>query len=61
LDEDGLALFRSRHVGILFQGFHLVPSMTAIENVALPMELALVLTPRRGLRRSSKRSASGSH
>jgi putative ABC transport system ATP-binding protein len=40
LDEDGLALFRSRHVGILFQGFHLVPSMTAIENVALPMELA---------------------
>ncbi|BCX16860.1 MAG: ABC transporter [Geminicoccaceae bacterium] len=40
LDEDGLALFRRRHVGILFQAFHLVPSMTAIENVALPMELA---------------------
>lgn len=40
LDEDELALFRRRHVGILFQAFHLVPSMTAIENVALPMELA---------------------
>jgi putative ABC transport system ATP-binding protein len=40
LDEDALALFRRRHVGILFQAFHLVPSMTAIENVALPMELA---------------------
>lgn len=40
LDEDGLALFRRRHVGIVFQGFHLAPSMTAIENVALPMELA---------------------
>lgn len=40
LDEDGLALFRRRHVGILFQAFHLVPSMTAIENVALPIELA---------------------
>lgn len=40
LDEDGLALFRRRHVGILFQAFHLVPSMTALENVALPMELA---------------------
>jgi putative ABC transport system ATP-binding protein len=40
LDEDGLALFRRRHAGILFQGFHLVPSMTAIENLALPMELA---------------------
>jgi putative ABC transport system ATP-binding protein len=40
LDEDELALFRRRHVGILFQAFHLVPSMTALENVALPMELA---------------------
>lgn len=40
LDEDGLALFRRDHVGILFQAFHLVPAMTALENVALPMELA---------------------
>jgi len=40
LDEDALALFRRRHIGIIFQAFHLVQSMTAIENVALPMELA---------------------
>ena len=40
LDEDGLALFRRDRVGILFQAFHLVPTMTALENVALPMELA---------------------
>lgn len=40
LDEDGLALFRRRRVGILFQAFHLVPTMTAVENVALPLELA---------------------
>ena len=40
LDEDGLARFRRRHVGIVFQSFHLVPSMTALENVALPLEFA---------------------
>lgn len=40
LDEDALALFRRKHVGIIFQSFHLVPSMTAEENVALPLELA---------------------
>jgi putative ABC transport system ATP-binding protein len=40
LDEDGLALFRRHHVGIVFQDFHLVPAMTALENVALPMEFA---------------------
>jgi len=40
LDEDALALFRRRHIGIIFQAFHLVQGMTAIENVALPMELA---------------------
>jgi putative ABC transport system ATP-binding protein len=40
LDEDGLALFRRDSVGIVFQAFHLVPTMTAIENVAVPMELA---------------------
>jgi len=39
LDEDARAVFRRRHVGILFQAFHLVPSMTAEENVALPLEL----------------------
>lgn len=40
LDEDGLALFRRHHVGIVFQSFHLLPTMTALENVAAPLELA---------------------
>ena len=40
LDEDGLARFRRRHVGIVFQSFHLVPTMTALENVTLPLEFA---------------------
>ena len=40
LDEDGLALFRRQHVGIVFQNFHLIPTMTALENVAVPLELA---------------------
>jgi putative ABC transport system ATP-binding protein len=40
LDEDALAAFRRDHVGIVFQNFHLVPSMTALENVALPLEFA---------------------
>jgi putative ABC transport system ATP-binding protein len=40
LDEDGLAEFRRDRMGILFQSFHLIPTMTALENVALPMELA---------------------
>jgi putative ABC transport system ATP-binding protein len=39
LDEDGLALFRRDRVGILFQSFHLIPTLTAVENVALPVEL----------------------
>jgi putative ABC transport system ATP-binding protein len=40
LDEDGRAAARARHVGFVFQAFHLVPSLTAIENVMLPLELA---------------------
>ncbi|MBV8652628.1 MAG: ATP-binding cassette domain-containing protein, partial [Alphaproteobacteria bacterium] len=40
LDEDGLARFRRNHVGIVFQSFHLVPTMNALENVAVPLELA---------------------
>jgi putative ABC transport system ATP-binding protein len=40
LDEDGLALFRRRNVGIVFQAFHLIATMTALENVAVPLELA---------------------
>lgn len=39
LSEDALARFRRTHVGIVFQSFHLVPSMTALENVAVPIEL----------------------
>ncbi len=40
LDEDDLARFRRAHVGIVFQSFHLVPTMTALENAALPLEFA---------------------
>ena len=40
MDEDELALFRRHNIGIVFQSFHLVPSMTALENVAIPLELA---------------------
>ena len=39
LDQDHLAYFRRDHVGIVFQSFHLIPSMTAWENVAIPLEL----------------------
>ncbi|MGF6226484.1 putative ABC transport system ATP-binding protein [Inquilinus ginsengisoli] len=38
--EDALALFRRDHVGIVFQNFHLIPTMTALENVAIPLEFA---------------------
>ena len=40
LDEDGLATFRRENMGIVFQSFHLIPTMTALENVAVPLELA---------------------
>jgi putative ABC transport system ATP-binding protein len=40
LDEDTLARFRGLQVGIVFQSFHLIPTMTALENVAVPLELA---------------------
>jgi putative ABC transport system ATP-binding protein len=50
LDEDGRAAVRARHVGFVFQSFHLVPSLTALENVMLPLELA---------RRSVARAAAG--
>ena len=53
MDEDGRAAVRARHVGFVFQSFHLVPSLTAIENVMLPLELA----GRRDARAAARRSA----
>jgi len=40
LGEDDLALFRRDHIGIVFQSFHLIPNMTALENVSIPLEFA---------------------
>jgi len=40
LGEDALARFRRDHLGVVFQSFHLIPTMTALENVATPLELA---------------------
>ena len=40
MDEDALARFRGARIGIVFQSFHLIPTMTALENVATPLELA---------------------
>lgn len=39
MDEEGRAAVRARHVGFVFQSFHLLPALTAMENVALPLEL----------------------
>lgn len=40
MDEDALAAFRRDNIGIIFQNFHLIPTMTALENVAVPLEFA---------------------
>jgi putative ABC transport system ATP-binding protein len=40
MNEDGLARFRGTRIGIVFQSFYLIPTMTALENVAIPLELA---------------------
>ena len=40
MNEDELARFRREHMGVVFQSFHLIPTMTAVENVATPLELA---------------------
>ena len=50
LDEDGRAEARARHVGFVFQSFHLIPSLTALENVMLPLELAGRADARAGAR-----------
>ena len=46
MDEDGRAAVRAAHVGCVFQSFHLIPSLTALENVMLPLELAGTGSPR---------------
>ena len=46
LDEDALARLRGEKIGFVFQFFHLIPSLTAYENVAVPMEIAGVQNPR---------------
>ncbi len=40
MDEDAAARFRRQNMGVVFQSFHLIPTMTALENVAIPLELA---------------------
>jgi putative ABC transport system ATP-binding protein len=50
MNEDQLAIARRKTLGILFQNFHLVPSMTALENVALSLEIADAGTPWRSIR-----------
>ena len=45
MNEDQLAILRSQKVGIVFQAFHLVPSLTAFENVVVPMEIANLADP----------------
>ncbi|WP_374368014.1 ABC transporter ATP-binding protein [Dongia sp.] len=45
MSEDALALFRRRQIGIVFQSFHLIPTMNAVENVAVPLELAGIPDP----------------
>lgn len=50
LDEDGRAALRADKVGFVFQSFHLIPSLTALENVMLPLELTHHENPREGAR-----------
>lgn len=45
LDEDGRAALRAKNVGFVFQSFHLLPALTALENVMLPLELSGVVHP----------------
>jgi len=45
MNEDALARFRGARIGVIFQSFHLIPTMTALENVAVPLELAGAADP----------------
>ena len=60
MDEDALARFRRDAIGIVFQAFHLIPTMTALENVSVPLELAGGRTPPSG-RPSSLRAVGLGH
>jgi putative ABC transport system ATP-binding protein len=52
LEENALALYRRQEIGFIFQSFHLIPTMTALENVALPMVFAGISERERGARAS---------
>src|SRR5688572_27636682 len=60
LDEDGRARLRAERVGFVFQSFHLVPSLTALENVMLPLELAAAVMHAPARRKPWQESASRS-
>ena len=59
INEDELARFRRQHVGIVFQSFHLVPTMTALENVALPLEFAAADNPAEQAKTALKKTGLG--
>ena len=59
LDEDGRARLRAQRVGFVFQSFHLIPALTALENVMLPLELAGSAEPRRSAAETLRRVGLG--
>jgi putative ABC transport system ATP-binding protein len=58
-DENRLARFRREHIGIVFQSFHLIPTMTALENVTLPLEFAGAHKPTETAREALERTGLG--